>query len=228
MSSSSKRKSVPPSAQGGPARKKSAAEAGRVRKPSGPKVDLGTGPKKAQRPGDPAGGPKVPSAQALHEIVTSRQVGRVEALRYALTHPQRSREEQARLLREALRGSAQADAYLRFLVEELKPLIDQRYATRPDPDHTAIMGSSMVGGMFLPAVSSMGELGIVVAAHFLLVKPHLGRRFQLTRRNGNIRRTNVRGFFGKSRRCQEQQDQRWCDRKRLHGSPPWVWKMPTR
>ena len=28
----------------------------------------------------------------------------------------------------------------------------------------AIMGSTMVGGMFLPAVSSMGELGIVVAA----------------------------------------------------------------
>ena len=50
------------------------------------------------------------------------------------------------LLREALRGRAQADAYLRFLVEELKPLIDQRYPTLTDSAHTAIMGSSM-GGM---------------------------------------------------------------------------------
>jgi enterochelin esterase-like enzyme len=49
-------------------------------------------------------------------------------------------------LREALRGRAQADAYLRFLVEELKPLIDQRYPTLTDAAHTAIMGSSM-GGM---------------------------------------------------------------------------------
>ena len=133
MSSSSKRKSVPPSAQGGPARKKSAAEAGRVRKPSGPKVDLGTGPKKAQRPGDPAGGPKVPSAQALQEIVSSRQVGRVEALRYALTHPQRSREEQARLLREALRNVSPSDA--RLIQKALKAeLQGRRREDHPDPD----------------------------------------------------------------------------------------------
>ena len=133
MSSSSKRKSVPRSAQGGPARKKSAAEAGRVRKPSGPKVDLGTGPKKAQRPGDPAGGPKVPSAQALQEIVSSRQVGRVEALRYALTHPQRSREEQARLLREALRNVSPSDA--RLIQKALKAeLQGRRREDHPDPD----------------------------------------------------------------------------------------------
>jgi hypothetical protein len=36
-----------------------------------------------------------------------------------------------------------ADDYLRFLVEELKPLIDSRYATHSGPEHTAIMGSSM-------------------------------------------------------------------------------------
>ena len=39
-----------------------------------------------------------------------------------------------------------ADAYLRFLVEELKPAIDQRYATRREPSGTFVMGSSM-GGM---------------------------------------------------------------------------------
>ena len=39
-----------------------------------------------------------------------------------------------------------ADAYLRFIVEELKPAIDQRYATVREPAGTFIMGSSM-GGM---------------------------------------------------------------------------------
>jgi enterochelin esterase-like enzyme len=50
-----------------------------------------------------------------------------------------------RFVAEALRGKPQSDAYLRFLVEELKPQIDQRYATRPGPAHTAVLGSSMGG-----------------------------------------------------------------------------------
>lgn len=45
-----------------------------------------------------------------------------------------------------LAGKPRADAYLRFLVEELKPAIDARYATLPGPEGTFIMGSSM-GGM---------------------------------------------------------------------------------
>ncbi len=36
-----------------------------------------------------------------------------------------------------------SDAYLRFLVQELKPLIDANYRTLPGRDDTAIMGSSM-------------------------------------------------------------------------------------
>ncbi len=51
----------------------------------------------------------------------------------------------ARLVKEALHGKPLADAYLRFLVEELKPAIDKKYATLPDAAHTAIMGSSMGG-----------------------------------------------------------------------------------
>jgi len=37
------------------------------------------------------------------------------------------------------------DRYLRFLVEELKPIIDSRLRTMPEAKHTAIMGSSMGG-----------------------------------------------------------------------------------
>lgn len=38
-----------------------------------------------------------------------------------------------------------ADAYLKFLVEELKPFIDHTYRTRPERAHTHVMGSSMGG-----------------------------------------------------------------------------------
>lgn len=35
--------------------------------------------------------------------------------------------------------------YMKFLVQELKPFIDQNYRTRPERTHTAVMGSSMGG-----------------------------------------------------------------------------------
>jgi enterochelin esterase-like enzyme len=59
-----------------------------------------------------------------------------------------------RLVREGLRGRPQSDAYLRFLVEELKPAIDARYATRPEAASTVLMGSSMGG---LISVYAMNE-----------------------------------------------------------------------
>jgi len=43
------------------------------------------------------------------------------------------------------RGQVSGDAYLRFLVTELKPLIDARYRTKPDRADTMLMGSSMGG-----------------------------------------------------------------------------------
>lgn len=44
---------------------------------------------------------------------------------------------------KALQGAPRADAYLRFLVEELKPAIDARYPTQPGRETTFLMGSSM-------------------------------------------------------------------------------------
>lgn len=59
-----------------------------------------------------------------------------------------------RLIQEGLQGKPQSDAYLRFLVEELKPAIDARYATRPEAASTFLMGSSMGG---LISVYAMNE-----------------------------------------------------------------------
>jgi len=46
---------------------------------------------------------------------------------------------------QGLQGRPRSDAYLRYLVEELKPAIDAAYATRPGRESTFVMGSSMGG-----------------------------------------------------------------------------------
>ncbi|WP_428509724.1 alpha/beta hydrolase [Roseateles sp.] len=59
-----------------------------------------------------------------------------------------------KLIAEGLQNKPQSDNYLRFLVEELKPAIDARYATRPEAASTFLMGSSMGG---LISVYAMNE-----------------------------------------------------------------------
>ncbi|HEX4858722.1 MAG TPA: alpha/beta hydrolase-fold protein [Usitatibacteraceae bacterium] len=46
---------------------------------------------------------------------------------------------------EVANGTLRADAYLKFVVEELKPAVDRKYSTRPGREHTFIAGSSMGG-----------------------------------------------------------------------------------
>jgi enterochelin esterase-like enzyme len=60
----------------------------------------------------------------------------------------------AQFIDKGLQGLPRADAYLRYLVDELKPAIDARYATRPGRDNTFVMGSSM-GGMI--SIYAMNE-----------------------------------------------------------------------
>jgi predicted alpha/beta superfamily hydrolase len=43
------------------------------------------------------------------------------------------------------RGGGGADAYGRFLIEELKPFVDATYRTMPDAMHTGVAGSSLGG-----------------------------------------------------------------------------------
>jgi predicted alpha/beta superfamily hydrolase len=46
-------------------------------------------------------------------------------------------------------GSALGQGLNEAIVKELKPFVDQRYRTRPEREHTAVMGSSMGGQMAL-------------------------------------------------------------------------------
>jgi predicted alpha/beta superfamily hydrolase len=50
------------------------------------------------------------------------------------------------------------DAYLKYLVTELKPAVDARYRTRPDRAHTSVMGSSMGGLISLAAICEYPEV----------------------------------------------------------------------
>jgi len=48
-------------------------------------------------------------------------------------------------IRESQKGEPVSDDYLKFLVKELKPMVDEKYNTRPGKASTCIMGSSMGG-----------------------------------------------------------------------------------
>jgi predicted alpha/beta superfamily hydrolase len=64
----------------------------------------------------------------------------------------------ARFQTAFLEGSPASDGYLRFLVEELKPVIDARYRTLPDQPNTFVMGSSMGGLISLYAIERYPEV----------------------------------------------------------------------
>ena len=62
-------------------------------------------------------------------------------------------------------AGGEGQPYARFLVEELKPLIDRTYRTQPEPAHTAVMGSSLGGliSMYLGIhdAATFGRIGVV-------------------------------------------------------------------
>jgi enterochelin esterase-like enzyme len=57
-----------------------------------------------------------------------------------------------------LKPNANADAYLKFLAEELKPYIDSHYSVFTDPAHTGVAGSSMGGLISMYAFCEKAEV----------------------------------------------------------------------
>jgi predicted alpha/beta superfamily hydrolase len=60
--------------------------------------------------------------------------------------------------------------YLRFIVDELKPMIDRRYRTKPEREHTGVAGSSLGGlvslMMALRRPDIFGKAGVISASLF--------------------------------------------------------------
>lgn len=77
-----------------------------------------------------------------------------------------SKEQQATLYKKELAPNellfggfkVQSDAYLKFLVEELKPFIDANFSVLSNKENTFIMGSSMGGLISLYAISEYPEV----------------------------------------------------------------------
>ncbi|RTL16902.1 MAG: esterase [Burkholderiales bacterium] len=79
---------------------------------------------------------------------------------------------------EASLGRVRSDDYLRFIVEELKPVIDRRYATVPGPEGTAIVGSSMGGLISLYALCEYPQVfgaAAGLSTHWVGKPPAWGR-----------------------------------------------------
>jgi glycosidase/enterochelin esterase-like enzyme len=55
-------------------------------------------------------------------------------------------------------GKAVSDAYLKYLVDEVKPFIDAQYPTLPERKHTFVMGSSMGGLISMYALCQYPEV----------------------------------------------------------------------
>lgn len=67
--------------------------------------------------------------------------------------------------------TSEGDAYLKFIVDELKPFMDSHYRTLPDREHTGLMGSSLGGlithyaGQHYPQV--FGRLGVLSPSYWV-------------------------------------------------------------
>lgn len=69
----------------------------------------------------------------------------IDAVYVGVHHAGRHRIAEYSPFPDPRHGGGEADTYLAFLVETLKPRIDRLFRTRPDRDSTAILGSSMGG-----------------------------------------------------------------------------------
>ncbi|ACT60546.1 alpha/beta hydrolase [Hirschia baltica] len=75
---------------------------------------------------------------------------------------------------EGVKPELYSDAYLKFIVEELKPYIDSNYATAPGRENTSIMGSSMGGLISLYALAEYPEVfskAACLSTHWVLARP---------------------------------------------------------
>jgi len=94
--------------------------------------------------------------------------------RYRQYFPAKVATEPVRHTLEKAAGPLHGDAYVRFLADELKPVIDRSYRTRPQPRFTAVAGSSMGGLISLYALAERPDvfgLAAAVSTHSPLVGP---------------------------------------------------------
>lgn len=92
----------------------------------------------------------------------------VEAIIVGIPNMGPARTDEYSPFRDPKAGGGKGDAYLSFVVDTVKPLVDARFRTAREPSHTGIMGSSMGGLISLYAVlrrpDVFGFAGVMSAA----------------------------------------------------------------
>lgn len=79
--------------------------------------------------------------------------------RYLEYMPNKPQEELKMMERmDEFKGQILSDEYLKFIVEELKPFIDDNYSTQTNRDNTFILGSSMGGLISCYAISEYPDV----------------------------------------------------------------------
>lgn len=82
--------------------------------------------------------------ESAEELIAAGQIRPIVIV--AIDHAGHDRAHEFAPTRDGSReAGGHADAYGRFLLDELKPFIDARYRTRPEAEHTAVGGSSLGG-----------------------------------------------------------------------------------
>jgi predicted alpha/beta superfamily hydrolase len=82
----------------------------------------------------------------------------IEAIVVGISNTGRERNAEYNPFPDATIGPGRGDAYLRFVAETVKPLVDDSFRTRAEPEHTGIVGSSLGGLISLYAFFARPEL----------------------------------------------------------------------
>jgi predicted alpha/beta superfamily hydrolase len=127
--------------------------------------------------------------EVLSELITNKEIKECIVVgiwnngeyRHSEYFPQKvisniSEDEREIILKEQLMSKPQADNYLLFLTEELKPFIDDHFSTLNDRSNTFIMGSSMGGLISLYALCEYPKVfgsAACISTHWPLAKHEL-------------------------------------------------------
>jgi predicted alpha/beta superfamily hydrolase len=96
--------------------------------------------------------------EAMDALAADPTSGGFEALVVGIDHGGAARMTELAPYSHPELGVAEGPAYLRFLVEVVKPFIDAGWRTRPEREHTALMGSSLGGLITHAALLAHGEV----------------------------------------------------------------------
>ena len=85
----------------------------------------------------------------VDEYLDSLSVNDREVIVVGIEHGNDKRIEELTPYAHSKHGGGKGDAFLKFMIETVKPKIDSKYRTKPDAEHTTIFGSSLGGLMAL-------------------------------------------------------------------------------